>query len=137
MSASTPAHDIADRGDIAELVTEFYTRAFRDELLGHVFVDIARLDLATHLPIMCDFWETVLLGTRSYRRSAFTSHLDLHRREPLTARHFQRWIAIWSVTVDERFSGPVADAAKAHAARVSTAFQGRFATHDARGATSS
>jgi hemoglobin len=102
-----------------------------------VFVNVARLDLEAHLPTMCDFWETVLFRTRAYRGSAFASHLELHLQEPLTERHFKRWLAIWTVTVDDRFVGPVADAAKAHANRVASAFQGRFKAHDARAAPSS
>lgn len=130
-SSPTPLHDIADRADITVLVHEFYTRAYRDELLGHVFIDIAQLDLPSHLPIMVDFWETVLHHSGAYHRSAYASHLELHKQVSLTERHFLRWRSIWNVTVDDLFAGPIADAAKAHAVRVSTAFRGRLERYDA------
>ena len=52
--------DLRGRGDVEALVREFYPRAFADRLLGPVFIDVARMDLPAHLPVMCDFWETVL-----------------------------------------------------------------------------
>jgi hemoglobin len=119
-------HDIAGRDDIRRLVQEFYTRAFRDELLGPVFVDVARMDLAAHLPVMVEFWSTVLLGERSYRGGAFIPHADLHAQVPLTWTHFSRWLSIWFATVDDCFAGEVAEDAKVRAARVAAAFHGRL-----------
>jgi len=50
MTAGTPSRDIADREDIAGLVTAFYRRALADDILGPIFVDIAQMDLPAHLP---------------------------------------------------------------------------------------
>ncbi|MEU4712492.1 group III truncated hemoglobin [Micromonospora purpureochromogenes] len=110
--------DIADRADITALVTDFYRRAFADDLLGPVFIDVARMDLTAHLPIMCDFWETVLFRTGAYHGSAFRLHVDLHRREPLVERHFDRWWELWCGTIDDRHAGPKAELAKAQAGRI-------------------
>lgn len=54
--------DISDRQDIAGLLVAIYTRAFTDDPLGPVFVDVAHMDLAAHLPVECDFWDTVCSG---------------------------------------------------------------------------
>ena len=70
-SAEASLVDITDAESIRLLVTKFYSRAFRDELLGSVFVDVAPMDLDAHLPVMVEFWSTVLLGARSYRGGAF------------------------------------------------------------------
>ena len=43
MTATT--HDITTRADCEQLVRAFYSRAFLDELLGPIFVDVAKLDL--------------------------------------------------------------------------------------------
>jgi hemoglobin len=118
--------DITNRADIANLVVTFYGRAFHDELLGPVFVDVAQLDLEAHLPTMCDFWESVLLGARSYGGGAFVPHAHLHARVPLTQQHFERWLAIWTNTVRGLHTGPVAEDAIARAQRVATAFHGRL-----------
>ncbi|MEO9139091.1 MAG: group III truncated hemoglobin [Jatrophihabitans sp.] len=118
--------DLCDRDDVTTLVREFYRRAFADELLGPVFVDIAHMDLEAHMPIMCDFWETVLFRAGLYRRNAFTVHRDLHRLEPLTALHFDRWLALWSATVDDLFAGPVAEHAKVQARRIAGSIHRRL-----------
>jgi hemoglobin len=123
---TSPRADIATRDDIRRLVVEFYTRAFQDELLRFVFVDVAQMDLDEHLPVMCDFWGTVLLGERSYRGGAFQPHARLHEQVPLTEEHFQRWLAIWTRTVDDLFDGEVAIAAKLRAASVADAFLRRL-----------
>lgn len=119
-------HDIRDRHDIADVITDFYTRAFADDLLGPVFVDIAQLDLPAHLPIMCDFWETVLFRAGRYRRNALAVHVDLHRRADLTGAHFARWLRLWHATVDARHAGPKAELAKTQATRIASSMQRRL-----------
>jgi hemoglobin len=110
--------DLRDRADIVVLVTEFYRRAFSDPVLGPIFTDVARMDLTAHLPVMCDFWETVLLQAGLYRGNAFNVHATLHRQEPLTPMHFQRWLEIWQTTVADLFAGPIATAAAVQARRI-------------------
>lgn len=92
----TPARraDIADRQDIADILVAFYSRAFADDLLGPVFVDVAHMDLAAHLPVMCDFWDTVLFRSGRHRRNALKVHGALHDKAPLTTAHPSRWVAL-------------------------------------------
>lgn len=125
-SKATARVELRDRDDVEALVREFYFRAFADGLLGPVFVDIARMDLPAHLPIMCDFWETVLFRAGTYRRNAFTVHVDLHRRAGLTSAHFARWLALWTQTVDDLFVGAAAERAKVQAARIADSIQRRL-----------
>ena len=110
--------DLQDRSDIAELVGEFYRRAFEDPLIGPIFTDIARMDLDHHLPIMCDFWETVLFNAGLYRRNALQVHLVLGARCPLRQEHFDRWLTLWVSNVDEHFTGEKAELAKTQARRI-------------------
>lgn len=119
--------DITDRADITGVVTEFYTRVYADDLLGPIFVDVARLDLPAHLPIMCDFWETVLLRSGAYRRNALQTHLDLNRLVRLEKPHFDRWLQLWHATVDDRHAGPVAELAKTQAGRIAGSIGRRLA----------
>jgi hemoglobin len=120
--------DIEDRADCEALVRAFYARAFEDPLIGWLFTDVARLDLEAHVPQITSFWETVLLGARSYAGGAFRPHAELHMKAELRAAHFERWLVLWSETVDERFAGERAELAKSHAQRVAHAFHGRLAT---------
>lgn len=117
--------DVTDRDDVAALVRDFYGRAFADPLLGPVFTDVARMDLEAHLPVMCDFWETVLFATGSYRRNAMTPHVALHAAAPLSAAHFDRWLALWTATVDDRHAGVRARRAKERAAGIAASMRRR------------
>lgn len=110
--------DLTDRADVERLVIAFYRAAFEDPLIGPVFTEVAKLDLDHHLPIMCDFWETVLFNAGLYRRNALQIHLVLHARHPLEGEHFDRWLALWSTTLDARFAGPVTEHAKLQAHRI-------------------
>lgn len=115
--------DIRDRADIDGLLRAFYAGVFDDPLLARIFVDVAHMDLEEHLPAIGDFWEKVLFNTAVYNGRAMEVHRRLHRREPLTAAHFDRWVQLWDQTVDARHDGPVAEMAKAHAARIAVAIQ--------------
>ena len=67
-------HDIENREDIDLLMREFYSTAMTDEVIGYIFTDVAKLDLDVHLPIIGDFWESMLFQTGVYAK---------HRRNPL------------------------------------------------------
>ena len=118
--------DIATRADCERLVRAFYGRALADPLIGWIFVDVAKLDLDEHVPVITSFWETVLLGSKSYGGGAFAPHAALHARVSLRGAHFERWLVLWRTTVDEHFAGERAELAKAHALRVARAFHGRL-----------
>jgi hemoglobin len=120
--------DIETRDDCEAIVRAFYARAFEDPLIGWLFTDVAKLDLEAHVPRITSFWETVLLGARSYGGGAFRPHAELHMKAELRAAHFERWLVLWGQTVDERFAGERAELAKQHAWRVAHAFHGRLAT---------
>ena len=114
---------LATRADIDRLLRAFYERVFEDDLLGHVFVEVARMDLDAHLPVLGDFWEKVLFNTGVYSGHMMAVHRRVNELETFTPAHFARWLAVWRETVDARFDGPVADEAKAHAARIAHAMQ--------------
>lgn len=110
--------DIETRADIDELMVEFYRRAFEDDLLGYIFRDVAKLDLETHLPVIGDFWESLLLGRSVYSRhgrNPLQIHGELNSKTPLEAKHFRRWLQIFNATVDELFHGERASFAKTRA----------------------
>lgn len=118
--------DIESRADCERLVTAFYERALEDPLIGFFFVDVAKIDLDEHIPVVASFWETILLGTRTYTGGAFGPHAALHMRAELQAGHFERWLVLWRTAVDEHFAGPRAELAKEHALRVAAAFLRRL-----------
>ena len=119
--------DIETRADCEELVRAFYGRTLSDPVLGYIFTDVAHLDLETHVPRVTAFWETILLGARSYSGGAFAPHAALSQKVTLFPGHFERWLWLWRQAVDERFAGERAELAKRHAERVAAAFVQRLA----------
>lgn len=117
--------DIENRKDIDELMHLFYERAIKDDVIGYIFTDVARLDLSHHLPIIGDFWETMLFQTGSYAkhgRNPLQVHALLSAKEPLTLDHFTRWLEIFNVSVDELFEGERADFIKMRANAIANRF---------------
>ncbi|MFE2754539.1 group III truncated hemoglobin [Actinosynnema sp. NPDC059335] len=127
----TASRDLTGRDDALTVVTEFYRRAFEDGVLGPIFRDVARLDLAAHLPVIADFWDTVLFRAGTYRRNLLRVHLALHEQFPLTSAHFSRWLALWAATVDDLFVGAKADMAKTQAERIAWSMIRRLRREDA------
>jgi hemoglobin len=126
IGVSDRLHDIESRADCERLVRAFYGRALEDPIIGFIFVDVAQLDLETHVPRIASFWETILLGARSYGGGAFRPHAELHVKVRLREGHFAQWLNLWTRTVDELFAGERAELAKAHAHRVAQAFLRRL-----------
>ena len=123
--------DIATRTDIQRLVNTFYDRVRADGLLGPIFDDVAHVNWAEHLPRMYDFWEAVLFGKAGFKGNPLGVHLALARKTELTGREFDHWVTLFCGTVDELFSGPVADEAMLRAARIAVTMTHHIALQSA------
>lgn len=126
-----PVGDLANRDDVHALLSRFYGRVLTDDLLAAPFTEIRERGLASHLPVMCDFWETVLFRAGLYKGSALVVHRHVHNDHPLAHRHFIRWLTLWLATVDEMYRGPVAEQAKTQARRIAWAMHRRLTGTDA------
>jgi hemoglobin len=122
--------DLSDRTDVRELLSRFYERVLVDELLAEPFTGVRAKGLEAHLPVMCDFWETMLFRAGLYTGSALRAHRDVHRDHPLSDRHFLRWLSLWRDTVDAMYRGPVAEQAKIQAGRIAWAMHRRLTGGD-------
>jgi hemoglobin len=103
--------DIETRSDIEKLMQSFYEKVLKDDVIGFIFTDVARLDLKHHLPIITDFWENVLFNTGVYSRNAMAPHFNLNAKIKFQPQHFERWLKLFCETVNENFSGARADLA--------------------------
>ena len=114
--------DITSEAAVRLLVDGFYAKVVEDALLGPVFNGFAHVDWPRHLPVMYDFWSSLLLGTTRYHGRPFPKHLPL----PIGATHFQRWLALFRATVDELFAGPKAEEAKLRGQAIAQVFAARL-----------
>ncbi len=104
--------DLDDPRAIDRLVDAFYARVLLDPTLAPVFTAVAGVDLDHHLPVIKAFWRKMLLGHRDYARNMVARHAAVHARLPLRRRHFDRWLALFTRTIDDHFAGPGAERAK-------------------------
>jgi hemoglobin len=121
-----PVPDLAGRADIETLLRRFYGRVLVDDILAEPFAELRIKGLDSHIPVMADFWQTVLFRGGLYRGSALHAHRHVHQRTPLSGKHFIRWLTIWSDTVDEMFQGALAEHAKIQATRLAWAMHRRL-----------
>lgn len=104
----TVKKDITTIEDIQLLVNTFYEKVRLNALIGPIFNRIIQDNWPAHLKKMYSFWQTVLLDERSYFGAPFPPHANL----PIAQKHFDDWLLLWNETIDENFSGLVADEAK-------------------------
>jgi hemoglobin len=112
--------DIENRADLVELLENFYNKAFKDELIGRFFTEVVPLDLETHIPVIADFWESVILGTHSYRKNVMEVHQHIHSLSSIKKEHLDRWVVLFNLNIDEYFEGPKATLMKQRAASIAT-----------------
>ena len=110
---------IVSRDEVKQLVNSFYEKVKQDEFLAPVF---AHVYWPHHLPVMYNFWSSVLLGDMSYNGNPFSKHKEL----PIKREHFTRWLELFLETVDSEFSGPVAEEAKNRANTIASLFQDKM-----------
>jgi hemoglobin len=106
MKPSFPAAPVVERAaepdeaNIRELVYGFYDRVRADPLLGPVFDAKLAGRWDDHLPKMCTFWASLVLGAKQYRGNVQQAHQPLEGIEP---QHFSRWLYLFLDTVESRY----------------------------------
>lgn len=114
----TTLTDIKNLEDIKTLVDTFYSKVQKDTLIGPIFNEKLGTAWPEHLEKMYRFWQTILLDAHSYSGSPFPPHRQL----PVEKEHFERWMEIFTTTIDDLYSGPVADEAKNRAMNMAAMF---------------
>ena len=118
--------DIENEEDIKVLVDTFYDHVNTDDNLSPIFNDFAQIDWEHHLPVMYNFWSTVLFGSMAYKGQPFPKHMRL----PIAREHFSKWVELFTQTVDELFEGIKAEEIKQKATSIAQVFQMRLGLID-------
>ncbi len=122
MSESGILADILNRADIQQLVDRFYARVRKHTELGPIFDQRIGDRWPEHLQKMYSFWGTLLLEEYSYSGHPFEPHASL----PIGEAHFSAWLCLFQETLDELFSGPIAEQAMLRANLIASAFSKRM-----------
>lgn len=115
--------DVESRKDVELLVTEFYKRVLKDEEIAFFFTDVVAVDWEKHMPIMFDFWESIIFENALYKGNAMLAHVNLNQKTKLEKHHFEKWLALFTATVDAHFAGQKAELAKTRALSIATVIQ--------------
>ena len=115
--------DIDKRSAIEQVVSSFYQVAMKDPLIGHFFTEVVALDLETHLPRICDFWESTLFYKNGYDGNPVRIHQNLHAQSPLEGKHFDRWITLFNAAIDQHYQGEKAELMKTRALSIRTVME--------------
>ena len=112
--------DVENRQDIEDFLRAFYKKAFADQLIGHFFTEVVPLDLKTHIPIIASFWESVVFNTHGYRKNVMEVHQHIHNLSKIQKFHLDRWVKLFSETLDEYFEGSKTELMKQRAKSIAT-----------------
>ena len=114
--------DITTKEDIKLLVDTFYGNARKDELLGPIFNERIKDKWPEHFEKLYGFWEMVLFQEPGYQGRPFPPHATL----PIDGSHFQKWLQIFTSTVDSLFAGEKANEAKWKAGNMAEVFKSKI-----------
>ncbi len=105
--------------DIQLRVDTFCNKVKEDLLIGPIFNDRIQDRWPYHLTKMVTFCQSILLGEPTY----YGSPISPHGQRPIEKEHFERWIVLFSKTLDELFTGQIASETKWRANKMAGMFQ--------------
>lgn len=116
--------DITTREDLKLVITKFYDKLLSDEKMYPFFKEIVKQNhLESHLEIITDFWEDILLASYKYKNNPMQKHLDFAKKMAFSKEHFTLWLTYLHNTIDEYFDGQIAHQMKTRAQSIATIMQ--------------
>ena len=115
--------DISNRKDIEILIRLFYEKVILDPVIGFIFTETVSINWEKHIPLIADFWESILLDNPVYKNNAMEMHYDLNKKMPLEKIHFDSWLSLFNQVIDELHEGKIATMAKKRAQSIAAVMQ--------------
>jgi len=113
--------DIKNLADITVFVDKFYGKVQQDNLIGPIFNNTIA-DWGPHLEKMYKFWNAALFSVPGFKGNPFAKHAPL----PIADEHFDRWMELFTDTIDENFEGDMAENTKKRAKLMADMFLTRL-----------
>lgn len=101
--------NVISEENIRQLVNDFYSKVRDEKELGSIFIKAIGNDSEEwkpHLQKLCDFWSSIMLGSRRYHGSPFQRHLMLPKFERVL---FDHWLSLFEETTREIYTEEIAD----------------------------
>jgi len=113
--------DISTREDVYLLVSSFYEKVRKNEILGPFFNTTIK-DWEAHFQHLTTFWESSLFLETKYLGNPMEVHtkVDRENKNSITELHFGIWLNLWFETIDALFKGDYAENAKHRARKMGT-----------------
>ena len=92
-------------------LADFFIEKLGDEMISD--------EWQTHLDTLTDYWASITLGDKAYSGQPVKLHIDL---EGLERETFERWLKLFSETVDKFYSKEIADIFKSRAQVIANSF---------------
>ena len=115
--------DIQKPKDIHKVISAFFKKVKRDNLLAPYFADKTKADWEAFLPVMCSFWENALFYSGNYHGNPMQRHSEMNETRSFSAEHYTRWMELIVSSVDERFAGTNAELMKERSRNISVIMQ--------------
>lgn len=110
------------RDDIEKLVRAFYDQVQKDELLGPFFNQTipTKEEWEKHYQLLTAFWELNLMDKKGFDGNPAKAHhgVDKAFKQSITTNHFDRWVSLWTQTIDAMYEGEMAEKAKLRASNI-------------------
>lgn len=119
-------HDITSKTDIELMINTFYEKVKEDALLSVYF---EHTNWKKHIPVMIIFWENILLFSGDYSGNPMAKHQHIHHKNPLSKKHFNRWLSLFTAAVNENFEGPNATLAIQRAESIAQVILSKLIAH--------
>lgn len=112
--------DIKTREDVFLLVTSFYKKVRKNDILAPFFSPIKDWD--SHIENLTNFWQSSLFLKTKYMGNPLEAHVKVDKQFNCTISeyHFGIWMNLWFETIDELFEGEYAQNAKFRARKMAT-----------------
>ena len=111
--------DITTIQDIQLLVNTFY-ESVRESEIGFFFEEIAQVNWEKHLPKMYIFWQALLFADVKFDGNPMGAHFPINEKMAMEKHHFDTWLRRRKPTVDQLFSGEIAESAKSKAENIAS-----------------
>ena len=115
--------DIENDEDLFKLVDEFYIKLLSDVSIAYIFMEVIKIKLEEHLPVLVTFWSQALFNKGGYHKNVSQIHLDINEKEYLSPELFKIWLQHFNDSVDENFLGLNAEKIKTQALSIATVMQ--------------
>lgn len=124
MSKSTMQHQTITKKNIRRMLDRFYSNILKDELLAHYFIEKLGDEMISdewqkHLDRLTDYWASITLGDKAYNGQPVKQHIYLENVQKET---FERWLKLFSESVDKYYTKEIADIFKSRAEVIANSF---------------